>query len=155
METLTADLGILCGIAHVLSDRDEFQGTGSAQPESESSAQRKQRVLVVDDQPAIRELIAMYLEDENYEVQEAGSGPEALLRFTSRPKWDLIITDRMMPEMSGDELAVCIRRFDRTVPIILVSGYTAEGMGSFEFDAVVSKPFTKDNLLDAIQKLPS
>jgi CheY-like chemotaxis protein len=104
------------------------------------------KVLVVDDEEAILDLLSIYLEEEGYEVAVACNGEEALNRFR-HGHWDLVLTDRMMPGMSGDELGESIRRLDQKIPIVLVSGFTEPHMGQFPFDAIVAKPFEKEVLI--------
>jgi CheY-like chemotaxis protein len=112
----------------------------------------RRKVLIVDDQEPIRELMRFYLEREGCEIHEAGSGPEALLLFT-HGGWDVVITDRVMPSMSGDELAANIRRLDRNVPIVLVSGSVDPQVDTFRFDAVLPKPFSKQVLVRTLERL--
>ncbi len=90
----------------------------------------------------------MVLEAHGYEVKAAEDGPEAL-RIFPKHEWSAVITDRMMPGMNGDQLAESIRRVDAKIPIILVSGQCAES--SFDFDAVVAKPFTSHSLCSALE----
>ena len=97
-------------------------------------------------------LLEHFLSREGYEVRSAGSGAEALLAFANGG-WDFVITDRMMPNMTGDELASRIRKIDAGVPIILVSGSTEMGPNSFSFDAVVPKPFTGPHIVEALEHL--
>jgi CheY-like chemotaxis protein len=65
-----------------------------------------------------------------------------------RHEWSAVITDRMMPGMSGDQLAASIRKLDSKVPIVLISGQC--GGDGFDFDAVVPKPFTREALETAL-----
>ena len=61
------------------------------------------RILVVDDEPDIRDILRILLEGEGFEVEEANNGREALEKIQKRPP-DLVITDYVMPEMDGEEL---------------------------------------------------
>jgi CheY-like chemotaxis protein len=106
--------------------------------------------LVVDDEPAIREVMTLFLEAKGYEVETAENGPQALRLFPSH-EWAVVITDRMMPGMSGDELAASIRNFDAKIPIILVSGQLFDREGGFAFDAVLPKPFSAVSLFAALE----
>ena len=78
------------------------------------------RVLVVDDDPDIRELLFTALEDEGFEVVPAGNGEEALAIIkTFRP--DVIVLDLMMPVMDGWQFAAELRNRDEDIPIVLLS----------------------------------
>lgn len=107
-------------------------------------------ILIVDDEPSIREVLALFLESNGYEVETAKSGQEALEKFP-RQTWSAVITDRMMPGMSGDELAASIRTMDAKIPIILVSGQLFDREAGFVFDAVLPKPFTAPALFAALE----
>jgi signal transduction histidine kinase/ActR/RegA family two-component response regulator len=85
-------------------------------------------ILVVEDDPSVRDLAVMQLEDLGYTTVAAGSAPEALtiLAETGRPKIDLILTDMIMPGgMSGVELARAAQTRWPDIKIIIASGYTA------------------------------
>jgi two-component system response regulator ResD len=108
------------------------------------------QVLIVDDDPSIREVLKMLLEAQGYEVEAAENGPQALRMF-SEHEWSAVITDRMMPGMSGEELAASIRNIDAKIPIVLVSGQLFDREGGFEFNAVVQKPFNSRTLGAALE----
>lgn len=107
-------------------------------------------ILVVDDEPAIRDVMALFLESSGYEVETAGNASEALQKFPKQT-WAAVITDRMMPGMSGDELATSLRNMDAKIPIILVSGQLFDREEGFAFDAVLPKPFTAPALYAAVK----
>lgn len=119
---------------------------------SECAAAGGRRVLVVDDQAPIVELLGLYLEEAGYEVGSALNAAGALTKF-SEGHWDLVITDRMMPGQTGDDLARALRRIDPEIPVILVSGFAAPEHGSFCFNGTVAKPFTKKGLLEAVDSV--
>lgn len=77
------------------------------------------RILVVDDDEAIADLIEIHLLSEGYQVSKASSGPEAL-RLVEEEQPDLVILDIMMPGMDGLEVCRAIRR-ERNVPILMLS----------------------------------
>jgi CheY-like chemotaxis protein len=106
------------------------------------------RILVVDDEPSICEVLALFLEEEDHEVETVGSGSEALERFP-QTHWDLVITDRQMPLMTGDDLATWIHGMNPDVPIMLVTG-SRERPDGYPFDACLTKPFTRATLLKAV-----
>ena len=103
-----------------------------------------QRVLVVDDEPAIREVVAQYLRDEGFVVEEAGDGLTALERATSSPP-DLLILDLNLPQLSGVEV---FRRLRETsdVPVIMLTSRVNEtdrvvGL-ELGADDYIGKPFS-------------
>ena len=79
------------------------------------------RILVIDDNAAIRELLRLVLEEEGYEVIEAANGAEGLQRYQATPT-DLVITDLQMPGMDGLELLMALRRMVPTPALIAISG---------------------------------
>ena len=78
-------------------------------------------VLEVDDDSAVRETIGNVLKTSGYQADLAANGQEALENLKAG-KFDLVITDRGMPEMNGDQLAVAIREVASDVPIIMLMG---------------------------------
>jgi DNA-binding response OmpR family regulator len=116
----------------------EKRGTGAAVP----------KVLIVDDEPNIREVVGLYLRRDGHEVVSAADGEEALDLFrSSRP--DLVVLDLMLPKMNG--LEVCRRmQAERRVPLIMLTARGAEeerivGLGIGADDYVV-KPFSPREL---------
>ena len=79
------------------------------------------RILVIDDNAAIRELLRFILEEEGYEVIEAADGAEGLQRYQEAPT-DLVITDLQMPGMGGLELLEALRRVVPTPVLMAISG---------------------------------
>ncbi len=102
------------------------------------------RVLVVDDEAAVRETLAEMLVAVNHRVELAGSGQEAVEKMRATA-FDFVFTDLAMPEMDGWETARLIRKEWPNVKIVLVTGYgptTAPPTGEEELvDAVIGKPF--------------
>jgi DNA-binding NtrC family response regulator len=113
-----------------------------------------QRILVVDDEPAICQLLGQTLVAESYLVETAGSTEEALLRLERAP-FDLAIVDLLLPGMNGLVLAEAIRMLDPDTPVILITAYgtaSFEGMASHPaISHYLHKPFDTDRLLDLIR----
>jgi CheY-like chemotaxis protein len=84
----------------------------------------RNRVLVVEDHPDSRELLAEFLEALGYEVDVAGHGLEALERLRGAPLPSVMVLDLMMPVMSGWELMRYVREDPalRSLPVVVVSG---------------------------------
>ena len=81
------------------------------------------RLMVVDDDPEVRVIVAEFLEDFGYRVIQASGGAEALTLLSHTPDLRMIITDIRMPDMSGIELADIATRRQRDLKVILISGY--------------------------------
>ena len=115
-------------------------------------------ILLVDDEEMVRDVIAAYLRADGHRVDLA-DGPTIGLHKINDGQYDLIITDRAMPEMSGDQLAVRAKRIAPHVPILMLTGFgdfmIALGEHPAGVDAVVAKPITIDGLRDAIAEVTS
>lgn len=114
------------------------------------------KILVVDDEFLVSDMLAFLLEDEGYEVERAYHGRMALEAIERGPV-SLVITDFMMPLMTGLELAQAMKeRPDLSdLPIILVSGAQGSIARAHRdlFAAVFDKPFRNDVLLAKVQEL--
>ncbi|MBW5416339.1 response regulator [Pseudomonas sp. MAG002Y] len=113
-------------------------------------------VLVVDDEFLITEVLALALEEEGYEVRQAGNGRVAL-EIMAEQAPELVITDFMMPVMNGRDLAKAIRGQSRTakIPVMLMTGahaHMAREHGDL-FDHVLTKPFDMAELTAVVKGL--
>jgi DNA-binding response OmpR family regulator len=111
------------------------------------------RILVVEDEPAVRRVLVEYLTVDGHTVEMADNGHAGWEIFlTSR--FDLVVTDRALPQMSGDQLAVAIKERSPTTPVILLTGLgdlmITMGEHSAEVDLVLGKPLTANRLRRAI-----
>jgi two-component system, sensor histidine kinase and response regulator len=104
-------------------------------------------VLVVDDEPVIRELVAMFLEDEGYTVRQACDGLEAL-REVDTDEVDLVLSDVKMPRLDGVTLARRLAAREPSVPIVLMSAVAPQGMPAEV--PFLRKPFALDHLIAVI-----
>jgi signal transduction histidine kinase len=113
-------------------------------------------VLIVDDEPRIREVLSTYLRCDGHHVAAAASGREALEKFR-RCSFDLVVVDRVMPEMSGEQTARFIKQLNQNVPVIMLTGFGAlievTGSQPQAVDVVLNKPITVDALRRTIDKL--
>lgn len=112
------------------------------------------RVIVVDDEPIIRELVRESLRARGFEVQEAASGAEALRHLAADP-YDLLISDIWMPGMSGLELLGAAREVSPMISSILITGAAslatareAARQGAYDY---LPKPFSDDDLSRAVE----
>ena len=110
------------------------------------------RIVLVDDDNAVREVTAALLRNFGYDVLEAGSGGAALELLDRNASVDLIIIDFAMPGMSGAELARYIRARRPTLPILFVSGFAERAALSGVHDGhIVSKPFITGELENKVR----
>ena len=113
-------------------------------------------VLVVDDEARSREVLMAYLQTDNHSVATASSGREALEKFRLR-HFDLVLMDRAMPEMNGEQTARFIKQVNKNIPVILLTGFSgqidADGAKPAAVDVVLNKPITLDVLRHTIRKL--
>lgn len=121
------------------------------------------RILIIDDDTAVRATVRLALERAGYETVEAADGREGIRMLEGV---DLVITDLLMPEVDGVDLIGQIRKEDRGLPIIAMSGggkvdsksylEVAKALGAF---AAIAKPFELQYLLatvrDAIASRPN
>ncbi len=115
------------------------------------------RVLVVEDEDSIRELIALNLRMADYEVLEAESAEKALALLGSEGRCDAAVLDVMLPGMNGFSLCEAIRRDDANIGIIILSAKSMEqdkirGL-SIGADDYMTKPFSVSELLARIDAL--
>ncbi|HVF21949.1 MAG TPA: response regulator [Pyrinomonadaceae bacterium] len=134
----------------VLEEPDSQPALAAAQVDGRVS---RRRLLVVDDEDFVRELLRDILDSENCEVEVAQDGTEALALFRAR-EFDGVFTDVGMPGMSGWELAREIRQLNNQVPIGIITGW-GEIVGSNEqraagVDWVVAKPFTAERIAELV-----
>ncbi|RMH63816.1 MAG: hybrid sensor histidine kinase/response regulator [Bacteroidetes bacterium] len=113
---------------------------------------RHARILVVDDEDAVRTVLDRLLTLRGHTIRQAASGPEALRLARSEP-FDIVFTDQAMPDMSGRQFAHALRQQYPHLPIVLLTGDTDQGTVDDDIDAVLSKPFKVDDLEAVIQSL--
>jgi len=108
------------------------------------------RIMIVDDEKAIRDSLQGLFEDENYQVVCAASGEEAVARFRKDPV-DCVLLDIWMPGIDGLEALARLKSIDGNVPVVMMSGHAtidtavrATRQGAFDF---VEKPLSSDRLL--------
>ena len=115
------------------------------------------KVLVVEDEESIREVIALNLRMAGYEVAEAGSAEEALALMSGGGRFDVAVLDIMLPRMNGFSLCENIRRDSDAIGIIMLSAKTLEtdkikGL-SIGADDYMTKPFSVSELLARVDAL--
>jgi two-component system nitrogen regulation response regulator NtrX len=115
----------------------------------------KARILIIDDEPAIRDAMRMVLEYEGYECLMAGSGPEGMT-VVEKEHPDLVFLDIKMPGLDGLEVLSRLRGLYEALPVVIISAHgttsaalEAGRLGAFRF---IEKPLSKDYVLDAIRE---
>ncbi len=112
------------------------------------------RLLVVEDDALVREVLAAYLREDKHEIEVAEDGREGLEKFRDG-LFHAVFTDRAMPEMNGDQLAIEIKKLDPKMPVVLLTGYGDLMAGAGDrpegVDVVVGKPFTQELLRQGLQ----
>lgn len=112
------------------------------------------RILVVDDNDALRENISEALELEGYAVEAVATGQAALAALARDPLPGVVLIDMLMPGMSGQDLVAALRRDPRLarLRVVLVSGL-APARDALPVDAVLGKPFGVAELLAVVERL--
>jgi CheY-like chemotaxis protein/two-component sensor histidine kinase len=116
------------------------------------STKARGRALLVDDEELVRMSTADMLVDLGYEVVEASSAEEAVRLMSENDAIDLLVTDHLMPGMSGADLARKVRLLNPNLPILIVSGY-AEVEGIAPDLARLTKPFRNAELAERLAEL--
>lgn len=115
-------------------------------------------ILVVEDEDAVRTLVRVALEGQGYIVLPAAGGEEALALLQSQPgRVDILVTDVIMPRMSGRELAELARKAQPGLPVLYMSGYTDDALDRHGLDGAgdrfIQKPFTPLGLARKIRAI--
>jgi DNA-binding response OmpR family regulator len=115
---------------------------------------QKKRILVVDDEPNIREVLELYLRRDSFEVEIAADG-EAALAAIERKIPDLIVLDLMMPVVDGIEVTRALRHSELDIPIIMLTakGEEADRIRGLELgaDDYVTKPFSPKEVVARVK----
>jgi CheY-like chemotaxis protein len=143
-----------------LSRVEEAPAAGAAGPTDAAPRLRttSRTVLVVDDEPEVLELAVEILKRVGYSVLEAADGAAALeLARRHEGEIHLLVTDMVMPGMSGRDLAERLRVIRSALPVLYISGYVQDAAvrAAFgrEHSAFVAKPFTPELFTDRVREL--
>lgn len=123
---------------------------------SENEGNQPMKILVVDDDKEIVELLSIYIKNEGYEVEKAYNGKDALMKLTTHRDIDLMVLDVMMPAINGMEVVKKVRE-DSQLPILMLSAKTTDvdkikGLVSGA-DDYVAKPFNPLEVMARIKSL--
>lgn len=114
----------------------------------------RRRLLVVEDEPLVRELIVLELEDAGYDILEAEDGPTALGLLEQDADISLLFTDIRLPGgMTGWDIAEHARAMRPDIPVIYATGYSSEELRLVAGARFLKKPYRSAMVLDAIKQL--
>ena len=109
-------------------------------------------ILLVEDEPAVRQLVALALTRAEYTVLEARDGEQAVAIFDAHVGTiDLLVTDLRMPQMDGTELVRLLRARAPHLKVLCVSGYPGTGTDLLVTEHYLGKPFSKSDLLKKVR----
>jgi CheY-like chemotaxis protein len=121
---------------------------------SESFAWSARRILVVEDEAAVRELLMRVLQDAGYLVAAAKNGTEAVEMAEHQPPFDLLITDYAMRGMNGVELAKVLRAKHPDLKVLITSTFRPEQLGEEALPVAaefLEKPWTPHEMIDRVR----
>ncbi len=120
------------------------------------------RFLIIEDSPEIAELLKDILEEQNHDIDIALDGEKGIKKLEQHPNYDIIISDVIMPERDGFDVLNFIKSNNISVPTLMISGggialSSKAALAAIQEDAtaVLNKPISKNDLLDAVEKILS
>lgn len=118
---------------------------------------RPKRVLVVDDEPSVLKFVDRVLREAGYETTTASGGPEGIEMAAKMETLDLLVTDVMMPQMSGEELARRLIAGRENLKVLYLTGFSdrlfKEKATLWQDEAYLDKPCSVKGLLEAVSLL--
>ena len=125
--------------------------------DSKTMSAGTESILVVEDDPSVRKLSVMILRNCGYQVQESGNAFEALRFIKKNPHFDLVVTDVIMPQMSGKDLHDQIKSQLPQIKVLLMSGYTDDALAHHgvldEKLSFLEKPFSPAKLARKVREV--
>ena len=122
-----------------------------------AAPRRPLRALVVDDEELVRKFVERVLRDAGYDTATASDGPEALDVAAGAETFDILVTDVMMPQMTGDELARQVRASTPEIKVLYLTGFSdrlfKEKVTLWADEAFLDKPSSVKGLLEAVSLL--
>lgn len=129
---------------------------GQTQDDGTQDVNKQAKILIVEDEAGIRDLLEELLFMEGYRITAVDNGSDGVSRFTEEGH-DLVFTDLRMPGMSGWEVAKAIKSQNSRTPVVMVTGWDTETLGSelndTGVDRVLQKPFDMDAVLSLVSEL--
>ena len=122
-----------------------------------SKPSRPFSILVVDDEASVQRFVERVLRESGYQTTTAGDGPEAIEAAAKMEHFDLLVTDVMMPQMTGDELARRLRLQHPSLKVLYLTGFSdrlfKEKVTLWADEAFLDKPCSIKGLLEAVALL--
>jgi len=113
-------------------------------------------ILLAEDDKAVREFVSRALRQDGHEVMAVGDGQQALNALETR-KFDMMLADIVMPQVDGIALALKASKDYPDLPVLLMTGYSAERQRAHNLDAlindVISKPFTLTEIRETVRRV--
>jgi len=123
--------------------------------ENSSPKELGARVLIAEDNPAVREFIVRSLASAGHKAVAVADGQQALDAL-AKEKFDVLVTDIVMPNVDGIALALKAVRLFPDLRIVMISGYAQERMRAHNLDAlvhrIIAKPFSLEEICDAVKE---
>lgn len=132
-------------------------GQAPALPPEQRVTDGRETILLVEDEPAVRSLLERILRGHGYIVHSAGNGKQALALAGQHDfRFDLLMSDLVMPEMGGRELVVALRQHAPALPVLFMSGYPNDPAAAHRDEDVptyLQKPFTPARVLQEVRRI--
>ena len=113
--------------------------------------------LIVDDEEPLRRFVERVLQQAGYRTAVAADGPEAIEKARTLETFDILVTDVMMPQMTGDELARRLRQTEPRLKVLYLTGYSdrlfKEKVTLWKDEAYLDKPCSVKGLMEAVSLL--
>ena len=113
------------------------------------------KILIAEDDNAVRSFVARALTHKNHEIRAVGDGMQAL-EALGEDQYDLLITDIVMPGLDGIGLALKVAKDAPDMPVLLMTGYSAEKQRAHNLEElifrVITKPFSLQIICDAVEE---
>jgi PAS domain S-box-containing protein len=133
-----------------------LQAADGEQPTGGTASLRPLRVLVVEDEPQVRDIEAEYLRGDGHSVETAENGRQGIERF-QHGHFDVVVADRAMPEMNGDQMTSAIKEASPHTPVLMVTGFADMPMEGIDLthqpDLILRKPITQTALRQAVARV--
>ena len=140
-------------IIHLPTGYGEEEPVVKAVPPVKES--RQARILVIDDEDSVRDVLSRMLKAKGHQVAVASNGEEGIERFRSEP-FDLVLTDLGMPKLSGWEVGKTIKAINPKVPIAMITGWGVEldkqKLSENGIDLSIAKPFNFDQVINLVSE---
>jgi len=128
----------------------------TSKPDTDQASVRPLRLLLVDDEDTVRQILREYLVGDGHSVETASNGRDALDAVV-KAEFDIVLLDRAMPGLSGDQVAVAVKELKPDLPVVLLTGFgdmmKAAGEIPPGIDLILGKPLTIAGLRAALARV--